>query len=395
MKRVKLFILTVALLSPVLYAADSPEDPDYRAFLRARGEAPWIKAGADHPLANSAFRPIPPRESFPSDPAKSRLGTSLFHEPLLSADGTVVCSSCHHGRAGGADRRPLSVGIGGALGGRNSPTIFNAAFNFRQFWDGRAFDLAEQALGPITNPVEMGHDLDAALDRLRADPYYARQFALVYPEGITAANLGDALAQHTRNMTLTDSPFNLHLSGQAEMLSEQARRGWQRFEALGCTSCHNGISLGGNSYQFAGLVGRKTELTDDGLFARSGREEDKQVLRVPSLHNVAITAPYFHAGSIGTLGQAVRQMGIMYSGRTLEERDVAAIVAFLESLTDRSGRGMHGMGGMRGMGAMQGSHPHRMPSRLSAGHRHATYMRGHGHRRHHAARHDNFDHGSH
>ncbi|MCW8194595.1 c-type cytochrome [Proteobacteria bacterium 005FR1] len=407
MKPFKSLFLALALLAPVLHAAKTAEYPQYRAFLQARGEASWIRAGADHPLANSAFRPIPPSESFPSDPAKSRLGTSLFHEPLLSADGTVVCSSCHHGRAGGADRRPLSVGIGGALGGRNSPTIFNAAFNFRQFWDGRAFDLAEQALGPITNPLEMGHDLDIVLKRLSKDPYYARQFALVYPDGITAANLGDALAQHTKNMTLTDSAFNLHLSDHTNALGEQAMRGWRRFEALGCSSCHNGINLGGNSYQLASTSGFDRGIADEGLFARSGREQDRQVLRVPSLHNVAITPPYFHDGSVGTLEEAVRQMGILYAGRDLQEQDVADVVAFLETLTAQSGRGMHGMGGMQGMrgmqgmggmqgtGGMHGGHGGSGRGMHAGRHQHGGPGQAHGPHRHTESPHAGSEHGSH
>jgi cytochrome c peroxidase len=295
MFRRRVGLLSLALLTLTGWAEEG-EDAALRAFLQARGEPAWIGLGAEHQDAGSVTRPLPEADALPGDPAKSDLGFALFHDPRLSRDGTVTCASCHMGMLGGTDRQQVSRGIGGALGDRNAPTVFNSAFNFRQFWDGRAFDLDEQALGPISNPVEMGHDLDAVLDQLADDPNYSRQFAAVYPDGLTATNLGNAIAQHSRDMTRTDSRFNQYLTTGTGSLSALENTGWQRFNDLGCTSCHNGINLGGNSYQRSGNVAAfaGTGLladTDPGLFNRTGREEDRQVFKVPSLHNVALTAP--------------------------------------------------------------------------------------------------------
>ena len=350
--------ISFSLLTMFCYAEESP-DAAYQAFLQSLGEASWINAAADHPLANAANRPIPALESFPSDPAKQALGFDLFHDARLSRNGTVSCSSCHMGMMGGADGQRLSRGINGLLSTRNSPTVFNSAFNFRQFWDGRAFDLDSQALGPISNPVEMGHDLEAVLQKLATIPDYAEQFAAIYPDGLTADNLGNAIAQHTRDMTRSDSRFNQHLTTSAATLSEQELRGWQRFNDVGCASCHNGINVGGNSYQKLGNIGPLSNSgmsisRDEGLYARTGRDSDRQVFKVPSLNNVALTAPYFHDGSVATLDQAVRQMAQSNSGRILNDTDVGDIVSFLESLSSEMFDGMASRMGNMGMSGEMG-----------------------------------------
>lgn len=248
MNRLTLFLVLVGL--PIATAQAAKDfDEAYLAFQQARGEDPWIASGAEGSLANAVTRPIPPADSFVSDAGKRQLGFDLFHDTRLSANNSVACMSCHTGMSGGSDRRPLSTGINGRLGSVNAPTVFNAAFNFRQFWDGRAFDLDEQALGPLTNPVEMGHDLQAIVDFLAKDPDYARQFTAIYPDGVTAANVGNAIAQHTRDMVRSDSRFNAYLNGDDSALSAQEQRGWERFQSVGCSSCHNGINLGGNSIE--------------------------------------------------------------------------------------------------------------------------------------------------
>jgi len=344
-------LLIVACVGSVTSAAADNADLQYQAFLQARGEASWINANAGHPLAETAYRPIPALESFPADPAKRDLGFDLFHDASLSRDGTVGCNTCHRGMLGATDGRVVAQGIGGALGTRNTPTVFNAAFNFRQFWDGRAIDLDAQSLAPISDPVEMGHDLDAVLASLEANPVYAAKFAAVYPDGVTAANLGNAISQHTKDMTRTDSPFNAYLEGADVTLSESALRGRERFEALGCVACHNGINLGGNSYQsmdlsreFAATVAGG--LGDQGLAGRTQREQDQSVFKVPQLHNVALTAPYYHDGSIATLEEAVVTMARTQAGREPSAADVNDIVAFLESLSSeffsRNARRMSG-----------------------------------------------------
>lgn len=351
-------VLFFGLLTMTGHAEEKP-DKAFQAFLQSRGEASWINAAADHALANTANRPIPPAEAFPADPAKQALGFQLYHDGRLSSSGMVSCSSCHFGMMGGADGQKLSAGVNGLLGTRNSPTVFNSAFNFRQFWDGRAFDLDSQALGPIINPVEMAHDLETVLQQLSAIPHYADQFTAIYPDGVTEANLGNAIAQHARDMTRDDSRFNQHLSTGAATLSEQELRGWQRFKDVGCASCHNGINLGGNSYQKLSNVGPVTNSAmmaslDPGLFERTGRENDRQVFKVPSLNNVALTAPYFHDGSVPSLDLAVRQMGQTQSGRTLSDDDVGDIVSFLKTLNSEFLEGMSSpMGNMQRGGGME------------------------------------------
>lgn len=358
--------------------ASEPVDADYLAFLAARGDAPWINANADHPNANEAYRPIPPLASFPADSAKRDLGFALFHDASLSRDGTVGCNTCHMGMMGGIDGLSIARGIDGQLGQRNTPTIFNAAFNFRQFWDGRSFNLDAQSIEPIVNPVEMGHDLNQVLAKLQANPSYQAMFAEAYPDGVTAANLGNALAQHTKDMTRTDSPFNAYLNDERP-LSEQALRGKDRFNALGCVSCHNGINLGGNSYQpVASQFNTALQYAlegEEGLYARSGREQDRMVFKVPQLHNVGMTAPYYHDGSVPTLQDAIRRMGAQEVGRTLSDEDVNDIGAFLASLSSEFfGGSMHSMMSDH---ELQDAVRNQMPDRMGGG-----MMEGENHQQH-------------
>jgi len=385
--------MTLAACVGAITAAAAEPDPQYQGFLQARAEPSWINANAEHPLANTAYRPIPPLESFPADPAKRELGFDLFHDASLSRDGSVGCNTCHRGMLGATDGRTVAQGIGGALGARNTPTVFNAAFNFRQFWDGRAVDLDAQSIAPITDPVEMGHDMDSVLASLRASPDYSARFAAVYPDGVTAANLGNAISQHTKDMTRTDSAFNAYLQGADVTLSESALRGRERFDALGCVACHNGINLGGNSYQStnlarAGLSGHAAVDADPGLQRRTLREEDRGVFKVPLLHNVALTAPYYHDGSVATLEDAVVTMARTQAGRELSETDVADIVAFLQSLSSeffsRNAPSMNGEQIQQSMrqqmpGAAQQhqhQHQHNMPEATSAQH-HSGHQGGH------------------
>jgi cytochrome c peroxidase len=377
--RLMIGLLAIGLISSVS-AAEEPIDADYLAFLQAQGEAAWINANAEHPMANDAYRPIPSLAEFPTSTAKRDLGFALFHDTSLSRDGTVACNTCHMGMMGGTDGLRMARGIDGELGPRNTPTVFNAAFNFRQFWDGRAFDLDAQSVAPISNPVEMGHDLNAVVASLKADARYVAMFAEVYPDGVTAANIGNALAQHTKDMTRTDSPFNDYLTDANNALPPQAMRGKERFNALGCVACHNGINLGGNSYQpVASSFTTAMQYALDGeqgLAARSGREEDRLVFKVPQLHNVAMTAPYYHDGSVATLQDAIRRMGAQQIGRTINDQDVEDISAFLGSLSSAffSGNRMHNMNDHQ----LQNAVREQMPDAMGQGH----MMQGQDHTQH-------------
>jgi cytochrome c peroxidase len=378
-------VLVVSVLGQGSFAADAT-DQNWKNFQQALGQPALIGANADHELANTAYRPIPAFSQSDIDANKLRLGFDLFHERRLSVDNSVGCNSCHSGMFGGTDGRVVSVGANGMLGNLNAPTTFNAAFNFRQFWDGRAITLEQQALGPIENELEMAHDLATVLTTLQNDANYSAEFASVYDDGVTINNMADAIAYFQRvNFTRAGTPFVRHLEGEQGQLSEQALRGWKRFDELGCAACHNGINLGGNSYQQLGSMfswfeeHRLAGPNDDGLMGRSGRSTDQHVFKVPTLHGVAETAPYFHNGSVATLEQAIEEMAEHQLGRMLEQHDIDDIAAFLRSLGGRPmgmamgnagmGRGMgmrSGMGG--GMGSGMGSGMgNGMPSGMSGG----------------------------
>lgn len=346
----KLFL--VALLSgaiqTALAATDSASPAEiesaWLAFTNARGEASLIRGDVEHRSANEVFRVIPDVSADSLDEEKLQLGFDLFRERRLSRDGSVACTSCHINTMGGADRRPVSFGIDGAQGTLNAPTIFNAALSFRQFWDGRALTLQEQALSPIENEAEMGHDLDSAVAVLKSIPDYVNGFDKLYPDGISAANLSNAIAYYeTMNFTGLESPFLRQFQQGQEPLSSQAQRGQQRFVEVGCASCHNGVNLGGNSYQQLGVatpwydMDQPASDADVGLLGRTGREQDRHVFKVPTLHNVAFTGPWLHDGSITSLPIAVDQMARHQLGRYLENSDIDDIVAFLRSLGDSLG----------------------------------------------------------
>ncbi|MFM1895895.1 MAG: hypothetical protein RLZZ385_969 [Pseudomonadota bacterium] len=348
MKQSFLVVLLLGALLPAPGFADSAAtmsiEDAWLAFANARGRPSLIRGDVDHPSANAVFRVIPVVDSGALDEDKLKLGSDLFNDPSLSRDGTLACASCHMPLIGGADRQPVSFGIGGARGNLNAPTIFNAALNFRQFWDGRALTLQEQVLGPIQNPLELGHDLDALVAALQTNPDYVSAFDRFYPDGITVANLGDAIAYYeTMNYTGVGSPFLRQFEEDENPLSPQARLGQQRFVEVGCASCHNGVNLGGNSFQPLGVaeawygMNRPAGEADDGLIKRSGRAQDRHVFKVPTLHNVANTGPWFHDGSVTSLQQAVDRMARHQSGRLLDNSDIDAIVAFLRSLGDSLG----------------------------------------------------------
>lgn len=288
--------------------------------------------------ATLALRPLPLPKQQP--PLRVSLGERLFFDTRLSADKTIACATCHRFDLGGADGQQVSIGIGGARGPINAPTVFNSGYAFAQFWDGRAATLEEQAAGPVHNPLEMGSSWPVVLERLNADPAIRRDFSLAYADGLTAANVANAIATFERTLITPDAPFDRYLAGDRQAIGKLAIDGYQRFRDYGCISCHQGVLLGGNMYQKFGVLGdyfadRKLTTADLGRYNVTGREEDKHVFKVPSLRNVALTAPYFHDGSTYSLAAAVAIMGRYQLGRELSQEDVAAIVAFLESLTGK------------------------------------------------------------
>lgn len=285
---------------------------------------------------SGAMLPLPSVPDLPAD--KVALGKRLFFDTRLSHDDTIACATCHRFDSGGSDRQPVSVGIEGRKGGVNAPTVFNSSLNFVQFWDGRAASLEEQAAGPVHNPLEMASNWTEVIAKLSRDDSYRQDFKRIYPQGMTGETIVDAIATFERTLLTPNSPFDRYLAGDKEALNPLERSGYQRFLDYGCASCHQGVGLGGNMFQRFGVMdsylkdsaGRQADL---GRFNVSGLERDKNVFKVPSLRNVAVTPPYFHDGSAESLDQAVIIMGRYQLGREFSGEDVNALVAFLRTLT--------------------------------------------------------------
>jgi len=346
-------------LAPTL-ATPEPTDP-----------APAVEVGRPVWQALPTLAPSPADD--PATPEKIALGRRLFFDAALSRDGSLACASCHDlEKAGGADGRPTAVGIDGKVGTRNTPTVWNAAFQARLFWDGRARSLEEQALGPIANPIEMGADLDEVVARLGRDPSYVTAFATAFGPGpaIDADRLARALAAFERTLITPDAPFDRFLAGDTAALTPQQIRGMSLFESVGCIVCHAGPGFsrasllapeaGSSGFRLfpalASPYAARYRLTDDLGAAKAGRAG---LWRIPSLRNVELTAPYFHNGSVADLSEAVRVMATVQAGRVigdgpvatrvewspethrltrrtpspLSETEIADLVAFLKALT--------------------------------------------------------------
>ncbi len=276
----------------------------------------------------------------PADRARLSLGRDLYNDARLSADDSVSCASCHDLDRGGADPgNAVSVGAFGRPGRVNAPTVFNAVYNFAQFWDGRAVSLEEQIAMSMADPVEM--DLTAAdvVDKLGGDRALVARFRRVYREGLTEHNLVDAIAYYVRALVTPNSPFDRYLQGERSAVGQDVIDGYATFQRLGCISCHQGRNVGGNMFQ---RMGAMIDFFDDedhlsdadlGRYNVTGRERDRFVFKVPGLRNVADTPPYFHDGSADTLEDAVQIMVQHQLARPATTDEVASIIAFLGSLS--------------------------------------------------------------
>lgn len=281
--------------------------------------------------------PLPMERSEPD--RRVELGARLFEEPRLSKDSRVSCATCHNMALGGANgqkssslpnRKPVAV---------NVPTVFNLAYDFRYSWSGKYTDLGQQIDTAMGLPEAMATTWDATVAKLRQEPSYVREFASAYPSGgLTAANLRDALIRYNASLATPGARFDRYLRGEITLEASETR-GYQMFREYGCVSCHQGVNVGGNMFQRFGVMrdyfaerGGPTK-ADLGLYNSTGKEEDKYVFRVPSLRNVALTAPYFHDGSAATLLEAVQTMARYQLGRELTGAQAIDIVAFLETLT--------------------------------------------------------------
>ncbi|RUM46220.1 MAG: cytochrome B6 [Hydrogenimonas sp.] len=281
--------------------------------------------------ANEPIQPIPQHIDY--DVSKATLGKYLFIDPNLSSDGTVACVSCHSFETGGADPRPVSIGVKGRKGSVNAPTVYNSYFNFRQFWNGRAKDLKEQAEGPLHNPVEMDMNPEDVEAYLRQNSTYRTLFKKVYGTEPTYQQTLDAIAEFEKALYTPNAKFDRYLRHEVE-LSEEESQGYYLFKTLGCITCHNGINIGGNSYQKFGLIIPYTwENCFPDRFAVTQNPQDKNVYKVPTLRNITLTAPYFHNGSVLTLKEALQKMGYHNLGFDLSPDEITALIAFMKTLT--------------------------------------------------------------
>jgi cytochrome c peroxidase len=310
-----------------------------RAIVTIVGIAALVAAsypGQALPL-NEPIKPLP--ASLRVDPARAQIGRELFADRRLSANGAVSCASCHDLAKGGADGRVRSPGFRGAGTAVNTPTVFNAAFNFRQFWNGRAATLEAQIDAVVQNPVEMGSRWKDVVAKVAEDSHYRQAFASAYKDTVTQANIENALATYERTLITPNSRFDRYLLGDGKAITEQEKAGYLKFKQYGCIACHQGVNVGGNMFQKFGVMGdyfaERGNATDAdlGRYSVTHEEADRHVFKVPSLRNVALTAPYFHDGSAKTLDQAVDVMFRYQLGRLASKEDKAEIIQFLNTLT--------------------------------------------------------------
>lgn len=357
--------------------------PSLAAWERMNDTAPVANATAVHKANSYVWRALPevaPAPAWnPTTPEKVALGERLFHDPAMSSNRKISCSSCHDVRKGaGEDHRPASRGVGGLIGNRNAPTVWNAAFQSVLFWDGRAASLEEQAKGPLVNPREMGMPSLAAVEqRIQSDASYREPFARAFgaEQPITITQIAAAIAAYERTLITPDTPYDRFVRGNEKALSASQLRGMELFQSVGCILCHSGPNFSGASvfdpsqggkrlfpvYDSPKYVSRYNLTKDVGANVPGSKQA---IWRIPSLRNVALTAPYFHNGSVDNLPEAVRIMATVQRGKTignevngaraivwskqdrtiariesappLSNRDVDDIVAFLKSLSSAS-----------------------------------------------------------
>jgi len=273
---------------------------------------------------------IPIPQTLEYDKAKATLGEKLFFDTILSKDNTISCFSCHNIFTNGADTKKVSTGINNQSGITNVPTLFNAIFNFRQNWNGSAKTLANQAKGPITNPIEMGHNFKELISILEQSSYN-QEFKMIFGDGITEDNLVDVLAEFQKRLITPNSQLDKYLMGDENALTQDQKDGYELFKSKGCISCHNGINIGGQLYSRFGMI-KLINNENFGLYNVTKEEEDRFYFKVPSLRNVELTPPYFHDGSADNLFSAVEIMLRYQVGRDTSSKEILKIVEFLKSL---------------------------------------------------------------
>lgn len=287
-------------------------------------------------MAAPRNEPIQPIEPAPiTDEAKVELGKQLFFDPRLSKSGFISCNSCHNLSMGGSDNLPTSIGHNWQEGPINSPTVLNSSLNLAQFWDGRAGDLQEQAGGPIENPMEMGFTHDLAVGVIASIPQYVESIKSVYNvDKVTINEITDAIAEFEKTLVTPNARFDQWLKGDDNAITAYELEGYELFKSVGCTACHNGVNIGGNSFQKMGLYEEYvTNNPAEGVAGLSGEDADRFKFKVPTLRNVELTYPYFHDGAYWKLEDAVDVMARLQLGRKLEKDEIDKITAFMKTLT--------------------------------------------------------------
>jgi cytochrome c peroxidase len=290
-------------------------------------------------LQKNFFAPLPNSMKKADEilsPDKVALGRKLFHETKLSKAQDISCATCHSLDTFGADQQTTSTGHKGQKGGRNAPTVLNAAGHVAQFWDGRAADVEEQAKGPVLNPIEMAMPHAQAVEAvLKKDAAYPALFKAAFPQDaqpITFDNMAKAIAAFERTL-VTPSRWDAYLKGDNKALTAEEVAGAATFVDAGCTGCHMGPYVGGSMFQVLGLQKPWPHQEDLGRYNITHQDSDKMVFKVPSLRNVEKTAPYFHDGKVASLEEAVQLMGRHQLGKELSPKEVQNIVAWLKTLT--------------------------------------------------------------
>lgn len=310
------------------------------AIVACRGPAAAPEPRESEPFLTTTDQPLEPLPlAEPVDAPRASIGEALFKEPLLSGDGKVACSDCHLATHALADERPKSDAAGRPYSPVNSPTMYNVRYLWKLAWGARFDSLEAHNDALVTNPNVMASSWDGAARRLAEKPGYTARFQRVFSDGLTPLNVRAALLEYERSLVTPNAPFDRYLRGDANAISERAKRGYGLFKAYGCVSCHQGMGVGGNMVQRVGIMrdyfadrGKVTP-PDWGRFNVTHLEKDRFVFRVPSLRNVELTAPYFHDGSAETLEAAVTTMARYQLGRELEPDDVALLADFLRTLT--------------------------------------------------------------
>jgi cytochrome c peroxidase len=299
-------------------------------YFRTSEEAEAVEvADAKAAASDEPIRPIEARADL--NRGKTDLGRKLFEDARLSHDNLLSCASCHNLRTGGTDRKARSIGVNGTVGVINAPTVFNSGFNFSQFWGGRAPSLEKQIDGPVQSEIEMRSTWPEVIGKLTNSPEYVRDFRQGYGDGVTVDRIEDSIAEFERSLSTPNSRFDRYLRHGPEALTSEEVAGYGLFKSLGCASCHQGVNIGGNMYQKVGVMAPyftdrgHIGKADLGRFNVTGDPRDMYMFKVPSLRNVALTAPYFHDGNVATLPDAVFMMAKYQLGHRLSDREVELI----------------------------------------------------------------------